>query len=62
MYRIYSDRKMNDMTKECFARNCSEQVKFYGCRHVLLEEYDIIREELIKREYKLFSKQQRVLL
>ena len=27
------------------------QVKFYGCRHVLLEEYDIIREELIKREY-----------
>jgi hypothetical protein len=24
------------------------EVKFYGCRHVLLEEYDIIREELIK--------------
>ena len=31
--------------------NFYEQVKFYGCRHVLLEEYDIIREELIKREY-----------
>ena len=31
--------------------NVYEQVKFYGCRHVLLEEYDIIREELIKREY-----------
>jgi len=24
------------------------EVKFYGCRHVLLEEYDIIRDELIK--------------
>eukprot|EP00092_Neocalanus_flemingeri_P057011 GFUD01067651.1.p1 GENE.GFUD01067651.1~~GFUD01067651.1.p1 ORF type:complete len:222 (-),score=39.63 GFUD01067651.1:346-1011(-) len=24
------------------------EVKFYGCRHVLLEEYDIIRSELIK--------------
>ena len=53
---------MNEMPKACFARNVYEQVKFYGCRHVLLEEYDIIREELIKREYKLFSKQQRVLL
>ena len=31
--------------------NVYEKVKFYGCRHVLLEEYDIIREELIKREY-----------
>lgn len=30
---------------------CGLKVKFYGCRHVLLEEYDIIREELIKREY-----------
>ena len=28
------------------------QVKFYGCRHILLEEYDIIRTELSKREYK----------
>ena len=27
------------------------EVKFYGCRHVLLEEYDIIRTELSKREY-----------
>ena len=25
-------------------------IKFYGCKHVLLEEYDIIRSELIKRE------------
>lgn len=24
------------------------EVRFYGCRHVLLEEYDIIRSELIK--------------
>lgn len=24
------------------------EVKFYGCRHVLLEEYDIIRDELIQ--------------
>ena len=26
------------------------EVKFYGCKHVLLEEYDIIRLELVKRE------------
>ena len=26
-------------------------MKFYGCKHVLLEEYDIIRLELVKREY-----------
>ena len=26
------------------------EVRFYGCKHVLLEEYDIIRGELIKRE------------
>ena len=28
------------------------EVKFYGCKHVLLEEYDIIREELTKRKYR----------
>ena len=27
------------------------EVKFYGCKHVLLEEYDIIREELTKRKH-----------
>jgi len=27
------------------------EVKFYGCRHVLLEEYDIIRSELMKPFY-----------
>jgi len=27
------------------------EVRFYGCRHVLLEEYDIIRDELIKPFY-----------
>ena len=26
------------------------EVKFYGCKHILLEEYDIIRFELTKRK------------
>ena len=26
-------------------------IKFYGCKHILLEEYDIIREELMPCEY-----------
>lgn len=30
-------------------------MKFYGCKHVLLEEYDIIRLELVKREYNFSS-------
>ena len=47
MYPVFPDIP----TKAHFTRNFYEQVKFYGCRHVLLEEYDIIREELIKREY-----------
>ena len=31
------------------------EVKFYGCKHILLEEYDIIRLELVKREYSFTS-------
>ena len=31
------------------------EVKFYGCKHVLLEEYDIIRLELVKREYNFLA-------
>lgn len=26
------------------------EVKFYGCKHILLEDYDIIRDEIQPRE------------
>lgn len=33
------------------------EVRFYGCKHILLEEYDIIRDELQPREYCKESKE-----
>ena len=29
--------------------------KFYGCKHILLEEYDIIRDEIMPRKYHHYS-------
>ena len=33
-----------------FDRGHQYEQKFYGCKHILLEEYDIIRHELQPRE------------
>ena len=33
-----------------FDRGHQYEQKFYGCKHILLEEYDIIRDELQPRE------------
>ena len=38
-----------------FDRGHQYETKFYGCKHILLEEYDILRDELQPRKY-IFEK------
>ena len=33
-----------------FDRGHQYETKFYGCKHILLEEYDILRDELQPRK------------